>query len=128
MFNKVLIADDLGSINTGVLSKLKELQINAVFPVQYCDDAYLHVKSAARNNQPYELLITDLSFKSDHRAQRYASGDMLVKSVKQEYPELKKYDIHNNKGYGTKKHMDAIKEYGITKWHRKSFGICKEYS
>ena len=42
-------------------------------------------------------------------------------------PELKKYDIHNNKGYGTKKHLNAIKEYGITKWHRKTFGICKEY-
>ena len=41
--------------------------------------------------------------------------------------ELKKYDIHNNKGYGTKKHLNAIKEYGITKWHRKTFGICKEY-
>lgn len=35
------------------------------------------------------------------------------------------YDLRKNKGYGTAKHMDAIKKYGITKWHRKSFGICK---
>jgi len=53
--------------------------------------------------------------------------DNYILSLCEEYPELKKYDLHNNKGYGTKKHLDAIKEYGITKWHRKTFGICKEY-
>jgi len=35
------------------------------------------------------------------------------------------YDLLNNKGYGTKKHLDGIKKYGITNMHRKSFGICK---
>jgi len=54
--------------------------------------------------------------------------DNYILNLCEEYPELKKYDIHNNKGYGTKKHLDAIKEYGITKWHRKTFGICKEYA
>jgi ribonuclease HII len=53
--------------------------------------------------------------------------DNYIIKLCEEYPELKKYDIHNNKGYGTKKHLDAIKEYGITKWHRKTFGICKEF-
>lgn len=54
--------------------------------------------------------------------------DNYINKLVEDYPELKKYDIHNNKGYGTKKHINAIKEYGLTKWHRKSFGICKEYS
>ena len=54
--------------------------------------------------------------------------DNYIIELCEEYPELKKYDIHNNKGYGTKKHLEAIKEYGITKWHRKTFGICKEYA
>ena len=53
--------------------------------------------------------------------------DNYILELCEENPELKKYDIHNNKGYGTKKHLEAIKEYGITKWHRKTFGICKEY-
>ena len=53
--------------------------------------------------------------------------DNYILELCEEYPELKKYDIHNNKGYGTAKHLAAIKEYGITKWHRKTFGICKEY-
>lgn len=36
-------------------------------------------------------------------------------------------DLSKNKGYGTKRHIDGIKNNGITKWHRKSFGICKNY-
>ena len=44
------------------------------------------------------------------------------------YFELaEKYGIDSNKGYGSKKHMDGIKQYGITKWHRRTFGICKAY-
>ena len=38
------------------------------------------------------------------------------------------YSLRKNKGYGTKAHLDAIKQYGITKWHRKTFGICKNAS
>ena len=36
-----------------------------------------------------------------------------------------KYNISKNKGYGAKKHMDGIKEHGISRWHRKSFKPCK---
>lgn len=39
--------------------------------------------------------------------------------------ELEKYDLLNNQGYGTAKHLNAIKLYGITKWHRKSYKCCK---
>tara|TARA_Y100001980_G_C14482584_1_gene260820 strand:- start:333 stop:995 length:663 start_codon:yes stop_codon:yes gene_type:complete len=35
------------------------------------------------------------------------------------------YDLKNNKGYGTKKHLEGIQKYGITEMHRKTFGICK---
>ena len=54
--------------------------------------------------------------------------DKYIEELCEEYPELKdKYSIHKNKGYGTKLHLDGIKEYGISKWHRKSYGICKDY-
>ena len=39
-----------------------------------------------------------------------------------------RYDIKKNKGYGTKLHMDGIKQFGISKFHRKTFGICKNYA
>jgi ribonuclease HII len=54
--------------------------------------------------------------------------DKYINELCEENPELvHHYDINSNKGYGSKKHMDGIKQYGITKWHRKTFGICKEY-
>jgi ribonuclease HII len=37
-------------------------------------------------------------------------------------PELAKYGFDSHKGYGTKKHMDALKAYGVTQYHRKTFG------
>lgn len=44
--------------------------------------------------------------------------DNLMGKESQEYKE---YDWDNNKGYGTKKHLEAIKKYGLSKMHRKSF-------
>jgi ribonuclease HII len=56
------------------------------------------------------------------------SRDEYIGEMCKEYPELnERYDLDNNKGYGTKKHMDGIREHGISKWHRRSFGICKEF-
>jgi ribonuclease HII len=54
--------------------------------------------------------------------------DRYIEELCSENPDLdEKYGLLNNKGYGTKKHIDGIKEYGITKWHRKSYGICSRY-
>ena len=44
------------------------------------------------------------------------------------YPLLDEYyGIKSNRGYGAKKHMDGITKYGISPWHRKTFGICKNH-
>ena len=89
MFSKVLIADDLESINRGVSSVLHTHGIPEVHQVNYCDDAYLKVLAAVKVNQPYDLIITDLSFKADHRNQKIKSGDELALVLKLKYPELK---------------------------------------
>jgi ribonuclease HII len=55
--------------------------------------------------------------------------DAYIDELCEQYPELvEKYNINCNKGYGAKKHLDGIKEHGITIWHRRSFGICKNYN
>jgi ribonuclease HII len=52
--------------------------------------------------------------------------DNYIQELCLEYPKLNEYyGISKNKGYGTKQHMEAIKQYGITQWHRKTFGLCK---
>jgi ribonuclease HII len=54
--------------------------------------------------------------------------DKYIEDLCNDHPELKeRYSLDSNKGYGSKKHIDGIKEYGITVWHRRSFGICKDY-
>lgn len=89
MFGKVLVADDLGSINQGILSALGSLDIKDVHSVQYCDDAFLKIKRAVFDQEPFDLLITDLSFKADHREQKYKSGEELIAALRQEAPDLK---------------------------------------
>ena len=72
--------------------------------------------------------------KGDNEYKSIAAASILAKTTRDRYilelvkenPELEKYDIKNNKGYGTKNHKEAIKKYGITKWHRKSFAPCKD--
>jgi|TARA_B100001105_G_scaffold71446_1_gene56143 ribonuclease HII len=49
--------------------------------------------------------------------------DNYMKKIHKEYPE---YNWGKNKGYPTKEHKLAIKKYGITKYHRKSFKLYDE--
>ena len=44
--------------------------------------------------------------------------DRLIKKLSKKY---KKYSWHKNAGYGTNEHLKAIKKYGLTKYHRKTF-------
>jgi len=73
----------------------------------------------------------------DNKYTAIAAASILAKVERDKYiedlcvlnPELiEHYGIDSNKGYGSKKHMDGIKQHGITKWHRKTFGICKEFA
>ncbi len=50
--------------------------------------------------------------------------DRMLLELDKKYPM---YDFKNNKGYPTKKHIEAINKYGIIKEHRKSYGPVKEY-
>ena len=55
--------------------------------------------------------------------------DRYITELCEQNPTLSEYyGIDSNKGYGAKRHLDGIKAHGITIWHRRSFGICKNYS
>jgi ribonuclease HII len=58
---------------------------------------------------------------------KVARDDYIAELCAQEPELITRYDLLKNKGYGTKKHMDGIKEHGITSYHRKTFGICKQF-
>lgn len=73
----------------------------------------------------------------DNKITCIAAASILAKVARDEYivklcenePELQeKYGLLNNKGYGTKKHLDGIREHGISKYHRATFGLCKRFN
>ena len=73
----------------------------------------------------------------DNKYASIAAASILAKVERDKYihelckqnPNLiEHYSIDSNKGYGAKKHLDGIKEHGITIWHRRTFGLCKNFS
>jgi len=92
--------------------------------MKLCGDTYIQI--------PYKCIES-----GDNTYASIAAASILAKVTRDEYviqmckenPELNtRYDLESNKGYGTKKHMEGIKTHGISQWHRKSFGLCKEFS
>ena len=77
-------------------------------------------------NIPHTCII-----KGDGKYQNIAAASILAKTYRDDHMlNLNKincnYGWNKNKGYGTKKHREAIKNYGITKFHRKSFQLLKK--
>jgi ribonuclease HII len=72
----------------------------------------------------------------DDTYQSIAAASILAKTYRDRYIVklvseetcLEAYDIANNKGYGTKKHMEALRELGPTKYHRLSFKPCQKFT
>jgi two-component system capsular synthesis response regulator RcsB len=89
MFKKILIAEDLDSISIAVAQALTELSITEIDHAKYCDDALLKIKKALHDEVPYDLLISDLSFKIDHRENKLTCGDELIEAVKKIQPDIK---------------------------------------
>ncbi len=94
------------------------------------------------NVKPEHLLIdavklnTDIPqtsiIKGDAKSESIAAASIIAKVTRDRMMvELDKihpeYDFKHNKGYGTKKHIEAIRKYGIIKEHRKTFAPCDEY-
>lgn len=76
----------------------------------------------------------DCFSKGDDRFLTIAAASILAKVYRDEYiekmahenPALKSYDLLKNKGYGTKRHIDALSELGPTEYHRRSFAPVKK--
>lgn len=75
---------------------------------------------------PHQCIVN-----GDNRYIQIAAASILAKTHHDEYieklcknnPHFMKYGLLTNQGYGTKEHRKAIKEYGLTDYHRKSFKV-----
>jgi len=127
-----IIKKEAIAIGVGIISEKRIDEINIY-------EATKEAMKKAINNlsvKPEHILIDAMKLELDIPSTSIIKGDLLSISISaasviakvtrdhmlydidREYPM---YDLKNNKGYGTKKHLDAIKEYGITKYHRLSF-------
>ncbi|WOD44406.1 ribonuclease HII [Hwangdonia lutea] len=80
------------------------------------------------NNIPFKTIV-----KGDSKYLSIAAASILAKTHRDLYmdkihAEFPMYNWKQNKGYPTKEHREAIKKYGITKYHRKSFKLLPEQS
>lgn len=88
MIRKVLIVDDHEDVNKSVLNILHSHGITNVHSSQYCDDAFLKIKKGDLDSDPFDLVITDLSFKPDHRTCNLCSGEELIAFLRKDYENL----------------------------------------
>lgn len=124
MFRKVLIAEDYETYNLGVIKTLEELKITDYDFVNYCDDALAKIKKSIYENDPYDLLITDLSFEEDHLEQNIKSGRQLILAAREKAPELKVvvFSIENK----PKSIEDLFKIYNVNAFVSKGRNDAKE--
>jgi ribonuclease HII len=81
--------------------------------------------------KPYKTIAFETIIKGDGKYLSIAAASVLAKThrdlymnkIHEEYPM---YNWKQNKGYPTKQHREAIKKYGITKYHRKSFRLLPD--
>ncbi|RLJ31465.1 DNA-binding NarL/FixJ family response regulator [Chryseobacterium sp. 7] len=124
MFKKILIAEDHESISISVQKTLNDLAISNTDYVYYCDDALAKVQKSIRENDLYDLLITDLSFEEDHNIQSLKDGKELIKTVKELQPSLKIIVFSAEHRSGV---IDSLfNEYGINGFVRKARNDSKE--
>ena len=120
-------------------SQYKEKQLNFHLLVDGCDFTPLTLQEEEIEDDKNKTInISHTCIEGgDNLYSAIAAASILAKTERDKYIEemclatpdlITKYDLLKNKGYGTKKHMDGIKEHGISPFHRRTFGICKMFA
>lgn len=81
--------------------------------------------------KPYHFIPYTTVVKGDGKYLSIAAASILAKTYRDDYmdrlaQEYPQYDWIDNKGYPTRKHRQAIAEYGVTKYHRMTFRLLPE--
>jgi len=112
--------DKINILNASILAMHRALDQLAVRPEAIIVDG--------NRFKPYGQIPHTTIVKGDGKYLSIAAASILAKTYRDDYmnrlaEEYPQYDWRSNKGYPTKKHRDAIREYGITPYHRKSYNL-----
>lgn len=112
--------DRINILNASILAMHRALDSLEVRPEAIIVDGN---RFKPYHNLPYATIV-----KGDGKYLSIAAASILAKTCRDDYmnglaEEYPQYDWRGNKGYPTKKHREAIKQYGITPYHRHSFNL-----
>ena len=120
--------DRINILNASILAMHRALDQLTVRPEAIIVDGnrfkpYRPVVDGSSVNIPHTTIV-----KGDGKYLSIAAASILAKTYRDDYmdqlaEEFPQYDWLSNKGYPTKKHREAIRQYGITPYHRKSFNM-----
>lgn len=120
--------DKINILNASILAMHRALDQLKVRPEAIIVDGnrfkpYRPVVDGISVNIPHTTIV-----KGDGKYLSIAAASILAKTYRDDYmnslaEEYPQYDWLSNKGYPTKKHREAIKQFGITPYHRKSYNL-----
>ena len=120
--------DKINILNASILAMHRALDQLKVRPEAIIVDGnrfkpYRSVVGSVTTNIPHTTIV-----KGDGKYLSIAAASILAKTYRDDYmnelaKEYPQYDWLSNKGYPTKKHREAICQYGITPYHRKSYNL-----
>ena len=115
--------DEINILNASILAMHKAIdQLRQTPP---------HIVVDGNKFKPYKSIPHTCIVKGDSKYMNIAAASILAKTARDAYmerihEEFPMYNWKQNKGYPTKEHRAAIRKYGITKYHRKSFRLLPE--
>ena len=112
--------DNINILNASILAMHRALDQLAVRPEAVIVDG--------NRFKPYGGLPYTTIVKGDGKYLSIAAASILAKTYRDDYmgklaEEYPQYDWKSNKGYPTKKHRDAIRQFGTTPYHRRTFNL-----
>ena len=121
--------DKINILNASILAMHRALDQLTVRPEAIIVDGnrfkpyFITQGDRAPKRLPHTTIV-----KGDGKYLSIAAASILAKTYRDDYmdelaKEYPQYDWMSNKGYPTKKHREAIRKYGITPFHRKTFNM-----
>ncbi len=114
------IIDEINILQASILGMHKSIEKLGITPA--------HIIVDGNKFKPYKNIQHTTVIKGDAKFMSIAAASVLAKTYRDEFMqnidlEFPNYAWKKNKGYPTKQHRNAIREFGVTKYHRKTFKL-----
>ena len=125
------ISIGIGEIDEKIIDKVNIYEATKIAMKKAVDNMTIKPEHLLVDAMPLDIGIESTSIiKGDSKSISIAAASVIAKVYRDNLliemdKKFPMYDLKNNKGYPTKKHIDAINKYGICKYHRLSYGPVK---